>query len=106
MFWERVWEIINAVTYRKHVSPHVANFISINPTLQFIQDNIPPYKAHITSEALRVRKLLNHKMAFFAKSQSESIWCEVKTFIATKYVDLEEGKERSYEGLRRTVPEA
>ncbi|KAI0999796.1 hypothetical protein K3495_g8402, partial [Podosphaera aphanis] len=48
LFWEKIWGSITGPSYCEHIVPHVADYMEVNPELQFMQDNAPPHKAAFT----------------------------------------------------------
>lgn len=76
----------------------MANNIDVNSNLQFVQDNAPPNKVSMTQEALRAKNITIISLPPFSPDLNpiESVWCEIKNFIAVRHPDLGGWQKRSY----------
>lgn len=108
LFWEKNWGSITGPSYCEHIVPHVADYMEVNPELQFMQDNAPPHKAAFTRESLRVKNIepINWPPYSPDLNPIEAVWSEMKDYIENQYPELEDGRERSSAELRIIILEA
>ena len=107
LFWEKSWGSITAQKYCERIVPLVIPCIEVNPGLQFMQDNAPAHKAAITRDRLRAENMEPIIWAPYSPDLNpiEAVWSKMKDFIEDRYPDLENGRERRIEELRRIVRE-
>jgi ketohexokinase/beta-glucosidase len=58
IFWEKKWGTIGSVTYCQYIVPLVHGWITMNPGLQFMQDNAPGHVAVNTTQDFRERGII------------------------------------------------
>ncbi len=108
LFWEKSWGSITPQKYCGRIVPLVVPCIEVNPGLQFMQDNAPPHKAAFTRDRLRAENMEPIIWAAYSPDLNpiEAVWSKMKDFIEVRYPDLENGRERITEELRRIIQEA
>ena len=73
-----------------------------------MQYNAPPHRAAITRDRLRAENMEPIIWAAYSPDLNpiEAVWSKMKDFIEDRYPDLENGRERRTEELRRIIQEA
>ncbi|KAI0993988.1 hypothetical protein K3495_g14195 [Podosphaera aphanis] len=73
-----------------------------------MQDTAPPYKAAFTRDRLRAENMEPIIWTAYSPDLNpiEAVWSKMIDFIEDRYHDLENGRERITEELRRIIQEA
>lgn len=108
LFWEKEWGSINKDTYCERIVPLIHGWLRLYPHLQLMQDGAPGHAATKTTTELIERGISPIFWPAFSPDLNpiEAIWNRMKDYIEIHYPDLEDGRQPTYDELRRIVREA
>ncbi len=104
VFWEKNWGTIGEKTYREHIVPVIAAYITANSYLQLMQGHAPGHAAKGTQQDLQNRNVYSIMWPPYSPDLNpiETLWNWMKDYIYDRYRDI----QLSYPRLRAAVLEA